>query len=169
MMYEAFTGPDMDSAVHVRTEVEVDDVAIRMVHNTKTFKYGAGSYVSSKEVKDDVTEALAGLMEDVQEHYSSLCSYTETSERMGNSSSCWPESGHINWPSSRTKSRSFSRRCVLVLVLFLAAVLGCSLSHYWCREDDPHEQLMDKRVYRRRAPSSPTRRRRRGWSSIVPR
>ena len=45
--------------------------------------------------------------------------------------------------------RSFSRRCVLVLVLFLAAVLGCSLPHYWCREDDPHEQLMDKRIYRR--------------------
>ena len=43
--------------------------------------------------------------------------------------------------------RSFLRRCVLVLVLFLAAVLGCSLSHYWCREDDPHEWLMEKRVY----------------------
>ena len=127
-------------------------MAISMVHEVMTFNHDkAGSMYSRQEVKDIAMGVLAGLVEDVQEHASSLGSYTETSARVRNSSSCLPESGHMNWPSSKTKS---VRRCIAVekgalfLVLFLAAGLGCSLSQFWCREDDPHELLMDKsKVY----------------------
>ena len=110
--------------------------------------YKAGSQDSSKELKDIVMEVLAGKVEDVQEHASG--SYTETSARVRKNSSCLLEFGHMNWPTlTKSHRRSIAvEKGALFLVLFLAVGLGCSLFQFHCREDDPHELLMDKsKVY----------------------
>ena len=106
---KAFTdsGVDMDKTVRVQAGVEVYAVAIRMVHNTETCKYEAGSHDSSKQVKDVGMEVLAVTVEDVQEHANS---YTKTSARVRNSSSCLPESGHMNWPTITRRRRSSTKR-----------------------------------------------------------
>jgi hypothetical protein len=142
-----FTGLDIENTVDVRAEVEVEAVTISMVHEVKTFNHKAGSMYYSQEVIDIAMGVLARLVEYVQEHASSFGSYIETSARVWNSSYCLPESGHMNWPTT-TKRRNAVENGSLLLALCIAAVLGCSLSHFWCREGDPNEPLMDRsKVY----------------------
>ena len=67
-----------------------------------------------------------------------------------NSTSCLLKFGHINWPANpKTHRRIITVEYgAFLLVLFLAAGLGCSLFQIRCREDDPRElMLAESQVY----------------------
>ena len=132
----------------IRLQWSFEDVAISMTHYSEIINYDKAGRDSSQEVKDAAMRVTAGLVEDVQEQHASSC--TETSVRGWNSTSCLLEFGHINWPANpKTHRRIITVEYgAFLLVLFLAAGLGCSLFQIRCREDDPHELLLaESQVY----------------------